>query len=85
MPPPLPVLNNGALIPLRAQISSHVPLAVAFHSLAHGALLPSPSGCLHTANPNPLPGTDLWNLSLRIQSPLKHFSLWCLGGGADGL
>ena len=41
-----------------------IPLAVVFHSPAFGALLPSPSGCLHTASPSVLPGADLQNLSL---------------------
>ena len=41
---------------------------------ALGVLLHSPSGCLHTANTSPLPGTDL-----------QILRLWCLGCGIDGL
>ena len=52
--PPLALPNNGALLLLQAQTASHTPSAVA------PASLPS-SGCFHTANPSPLPGTDLWS------------------------
>ena len=38
---------------------------------AHGTLLRSPSGCLHNANPNPLPGTDLQSLSFSAQPHLS--------------
>ena len=46
-------------------------------SAAHCSL--APSGCLHTANPSPLPGTDLWSLSLSAQPPPEHLRLWCPG------
>ena len=39
------------------------PRPLLFFSPANGKLLPSPSGCLHRANPSPLPKTDLWSLS----------------------
>ena len=40
----------------------------------------SPLGCFHTANPSPLPGTDL------LSSPLSAcLWLWCPGCGTDGL
>ena len=54
-----------------------VPSSVAFCPLACSAPFPSPSGCLHTANPRPLPGADLQSLSLSIQPLPKHLSLWC--------
>ena len=63
----------GARLPLR------VLSAVAIHSIAHGAPLLSPSGCLHTAIPSPVPGTDLQGLSLSNQPPPKRLNLWCLG------
>ena len=56
--------NNGALLLLRVQTSSQIPLAVVFSSPAHGTLLHRSSGCLHAANPSPLPGSDLQSLSL---------------------
>ena len=69
---------------------SQVPSALASPSSAHGILLPthgtlllSPLGCLHTANPSPLPGTDLQSLSLSAQPPPECFRLWCLGNIAD--
>ena len=49
-----------------------------FCSPALGTRLPSPSGCLHTANPGPLLGTDLRSLSLRTQRLPEHLRLWCL-------
>lgn len=41
--------------------------------------LPRPSGCPHTASLSPLPGTDLWSLSLRAQPPPTCLRLWFLG------
>ena len=55
------------------------PQPVAHHSLACGAPLPSPSGCLHTASPSPLPRTDLRSLRLSAQHPPKHLRLCQLG------
>ena len=55
------------------------PQPVAHSSPACGTLLISPSGCLHTANHSPLPGTDLWSLSLSAQPPPEHLRLWCPG------
>ena len=78
-PPPLALPKNGALLLLWDQTSSWVPLAVVHYSPTIGTLLPSPSGCLHTANPSPLPGTDLWSLSLSAQPLTKHLRLWYLG------
>ena len=49
-----------------------------FCSLAHGAMLPRPSGCLHTANPSPLLGIELRSVNLSAQPLPKHLSLWCL-------
>ena len=59
-------------------LSTPQPLAYCCHPPRHGSLLPSPLGCLHTANPNPLPGTDPWSLSLSSQPPSEHLRLWCL-------
>ena len=70
--------NNGTLLLLWAQTSSEVSSAMAFCSLAHGAMLPRPSGCLHTANPSPLLGIELRSVNLSAQPLLKHLSLWCL-------
>ena len=59
--------NNGTLLLLQAQASSCASLAVALHSPACGAPFLSPSSYLYTANPSPLPGTDLQTLSLSAQ------------------
>ena len=66
--------NNGALLLLKAQASSQVPSAMAFHTQAQRALHPTHSTlllilscCPHTATPSPLPGADLWSLSLSTQ------------------
>ena len=76
--PPLALPNSGALLFLWAQASSHAPSAVVFCSLAHGAPLPSPSGCLYTAKPSLLPRTDLWSLSLRAHPPpdVSGYGIW---------
>ena len=54
---------NGTLLLLLAQASFHNPSAVVLLTPACGVLLSSPSGCLHTANPSPLLGTDCQSLS----------------------
>ena len=82
----LPLPNSGASSLLWVQTFSRVPSAVAFHSPALCVLLPPPmtyhflvtSGCLHTANPSLLPGTNLWSLGLGAQPPPEHLSFWCL-------
>ena len=56
-PPLLTLPNNGDLLLLWVQISQ-VPSTVVFCSPSHITLSPNPSGCLHTANASPLPGTD---------------------------
>ena len=58
---------------------SHTPSAVVLCSSACDELLPSSSGYLHIANLSPLPGTDLWSLSLSAQPPSECLRLWCLG------
>ena len=78
-PPPVALPNNGALLLLWAQTSSWIPLSVALYAPVNGALLHSPSGCLQTANPSPLPGTNFWSLSLNVQPLTEHLRLWCLG------
>ena len=62
------LLSSNALLLLQAQASFQVTLAVALHFPAFGALFPSPSVCLHIANLNSLPRTDLWSLRLRAQA-----------------
>ena len=57
-------------------LSTTQPLA--YCSPAPGALLLSPLGCLHTANPSPLLGNDLWSLSPSAQPPPEFLRLWCL-------
>ena len=79
-PPPLALPKNGTLLLLQAQISFSwvsllwisTPQTLVHHSLA-------PSGYLFTTSTSPLPGTDLWSLSLSAQLPPKHLRLWCLG------
>ena len=44
-----------------------------------GSLLLSPLSSLHTCSPSPLPGTDLWSLSISAQPPPEHLRLWCPG------
>ena len=58
---------------------SWVPSTLAFGSPACGIPLPSPSGCLHTANPSALPGTNLWSLSLSAQPRPEHLRQWSPG------
>ena len=47
------------------------------HSPVRGAVLPSPSGWLHTANPSPLPRTGFCSLSLSTQFLPECLRLWC--------
>ena len=83
IPPPLTLPSNGALILLRAQTSSWVSWAVTLLYPALGTPSLAPSGCLHTANPRPLPGTDFQSLSLSIQALPKHNQA-VVSGGTDG-
>ena len=55
------------------------------YSLSCGTLLPSPSGCLHIANPGPLhaTGIGLWSLSLSTKPLPKHLRPWCPGAVAN--
>ena len=55
-----------------------MPQPLAYHSPTCGALFPSHLGCLQAAKPSPLPGTDLWNISLSTQPPPECLSLWYL-------
>ena len=77
-PPPL-TLHNGALLLLWVQASSCAPLAMVLHFSVHDTPLPSPSSCFHTANPSPLPETDLRSLSLSTQPLPERLRLWCPG------
>ena len=74
-----PLPNNGAFSLLQVQTFSWIPSVTASHSPALSIFLPSPLGCLHTANPSPLPVTDLWSLSFSAQPLPEHLRLWCLG------
>ena len=60
------------------QLWCSVPQSMLFRFVAHGAPVPSPSGCLHTANPSSLPGTALWSPSLITQPPPECLRLCCL-------
>ena len=69
--PPFALPNSGTLPLLHVQTFSLVllpchshPQLVVYCSPTHGTVILSPLGCLHTANPIPLPGTDLQSLSL---------------------
>ena len=80
-----PLPNNGALSLLWVWTFSQVPSTVAFHSPALSVQLPLAaahcsldSGCLHTASPSPLPGTDVQSLGLSTQPPPELLRLWCL-------
>ena len=76
-PPPPPALPNKGVMLLRGpRPLPEFPL-LWFCSPALGILLTSHSGGLQTANPSPLPGTDLWSLSLISQLPSKHLRFWC--------
>ena len=76
--PSLALPNNGTLLLLQAQTSSHASSAVAHHSL-------TPSGCLHTANPSPFPVTNLHSEFL-VPSPCPSVSgCGVLGGDTDTL
>ena len=48
-------------------------------------LLPSPLGCLHTINPSPLPGTNLWSLGLGAQPHLSVSAFGVCASGSDDL
>ena len=52
------------------------PQPIAHHSPTCGTKLLTTLGCLHAANPTPLPGTVLLSLSTQ---PLLEPELWCLG------
>ena len=73
-----PLSNNGAFSLLQVQTFSWIPSVTASHSPALSIFLPSPLGCLHTANPSPLPMTDLQSLNFSAQPPPEHLRLWCL-------
>ena len=82
--------NSGSLFLLWARppprfpwLWHSAPQLMAFGDPTCGALLPSPSVCLHTANPSLLIGTSIQSLSLSTQPPPKHLRLWCLGAVAQ--
>ena len=60
--PPLSLHTLLSLLLWRAQASSCTPLVGAPHT-------PGPSGCLYTANPSPLPRSDLHSPSFNTQPP----------------
>ena len=75
--PPLVFLGSGGFSCRPDLLMGSLSWDVLFTS--PWAPLPSPSACLHTANPSPLPRTDLQNLSLSTQPPPEHLGLWFLG------
>ena len=77
--------NNGALLLLQAKTSSWVFSAVVLYFPAHGTLLPSPSGCLHTYSPSTLPGTDFWSLRLCPAPTWAFQAVVSEVGGTDDL
>ena len=77
-----PFPSNGTLLLLQAQASSRVPLALVLCCPMWFTAPESLGLSPHTANPSPLPLTDLQSLSLRVlraQPPPKHLRLWCPG------
>ena len=60
LPSPCEPPSNGDFPVCQSQSSSHTPFVVVHHTLA-------PSGCLHAANPNPFPRSDLRSPSLSTQ------------------
>ena len=73
------LLLQGQPPPRFPQLWHSAPQPMVFGFPAHGTPLPSPLDCFYIANPSPLPGTDLWSLSLSIQCLPEHPRLWCLG------
>ena len=67
----VPSLSCGSRPPGFSLLWCSPPQPMSYRPLAHGAQLFSPSGCPHTASPSPLPGTDLWSLSLSAQPPAQ--------------
>ena len=67
-PPPV-FPNNSTLLLMWAQTNSQGASDLVIHSLVLGTPIPNPSYCLHTANPSPVPSTDLLSLSLSTQAP----------------
>ena len=85
---PMSVYPSSSCLPQQWPLTSSVGPGLLSWSLDCGTLLPRPwhtipSGCLHTANPSPLPRTDLQNLSLSAQPQPEHLPLWCLGAGVQ--
>ena len=72
--------NNGTLLLFWVQNFSQVPSALKFCFPVHCMLFFSPSGCLHTANPIPLPElTRAW-----VTAPSLHPSVSVCGAGGGG-
>ena len=87
-----PLHDSSALPLLWVRTFSRVPSAMAFHSLAFSVphphqqhTIPHPLGCLHSANPSLLPGTDLWSLSLSAKPPPSILVCGVCASGSDGL
>ena len=74
-PPPHSIPTSGTLLLLWPQASSYLSQlwGTAPQPMAHCSLFPS--GCFHTANRSPLPGSDLYRSSLSAQSPPKCLRL----------
>ena len=72
-----PCFSCGPRCPPRFPLSwRSTPQPTAQCLPAQGTTLLSLSGCPHTASPSPLPGTDLWSLSLSSQPLPKCLRLW---------
>ena len=63
--------------------SHPLPQASSCTLSAVGPGSPALSGCLHIANPSPLPGTDFWSLNLSAQALSKYLSCGVLGDGGS--
>ena len=75
-PTMVPCLSCGSTPPGVPLPLLSTPQPLGYHSPTCGILLLSPLGCHHTANPSPLPGTDLQSLSPSAQP--ECLRLWCL-------
>ena len=81
-----PSSTMASCLSCRSRPSPRFPLL--WHSPSQpscGALLLSPLGCLHTTNPSPIPGTDLWSL-MSASKPCPSISgCGVQAGGSDDL
>ena len=66
------------LLPCSLCLWLSTPQPLVYHFPHPWCTAPRLLGCLHTSNTSPLPGNDLWSLSLITQPPPKLLRLWCL-------